>query len=79
MKPSKSQEGYQNEYLNLAFLVFIVITILSITLLKTWGIIVFCTGCSLLFALLILSYVYDPKRIAENTPQTIKEEEPKGY
>ena len=67
MKGAKSQEGYQNEYLNLSFLVFIVITILSFTLPKKWGIIVWCIGCSLLFVLLILSYIYDPKRIAQNS------------
>ncbi len=78
IKKTKSQEGYQNEHLNLSFLVFIVVSILSFTLPKKWGIIALCIGCSLLFVLLIFSYIYDPKRIAENTLETIKEEEPKG-
>ena len=78
IKRAKSQEGYQNEYLNLSFLLFIVITILSFTLPKKWGIIILCIGCSLLFVLLILSYIYDPKRIAQNTLKKMEEEEPEG-
>jgi hypothetical protein len=66
MKRLKSQEGYQNEYLNLSFLLFFVITVLSFTLPKKWSIIVLCIGCSLVFVLLILSYIYDPKRMARN-------------
>ncbi|KPK19633.1 MAG: hypothetical protein AMK69_24125 [Nitrospira bacterium SG8_3] len=78
MKGLESQEGYQNEYLNLSFLLFIVITVFSIILPKTWGVIVLCVGFTLLSVLLIRSYIYDAKRIKENTLQTIKEEEPKG-
>ena len=78
MKGAKSEEGYQNEFLNLSFLVFIVFTILSFTLPKMWGIIAWCIGSVLLFVLLVLSYIYDPKRIAQNSLKEMKEEESDG-
>ncbi len=66
MKKVKSQEGYQNEYLNLSFLLFFALTVLSFTLPKKWSVIVLCIGGGLAFVLLILSYIYDPKRMARN-------------
>ena len=75
MKKAKTQEGYQNEYLNLAFLLFFAITVLSFTLPKKWSIIVLCIGCSLVFVLLILSYIYDRKRTARNALKKRKKED----
>ena len=66
MKKAKSEGGYQNEYVNLSFLLFLAITVLSFTLPKKWTVIVLCIGGSLAFVLLILSYIYDPKRMARN-------------
>jgi hypothetical protein len=75
---AKAEEGYLNEFLNLSFLVFIVFTILSLTLPKMWGIIAWCIGSVLLFVLLTLSYIYDPKRAVKNSLKEMKEEESEG-
>ena len=66
MKAARSQGGYQNEFLSLTLLLFIAMVILSSILWK-WKTVIFCIFGFLIFLLLVLSFVYDPKRIVKNS------------